>query len=267
MVLSLGESDTILDTPYSIHIYHLTMFSTLFYNPIYNLFVLILDYLTSDVGLAIILVTIVIKFILYPLAKQSIKTQIGMKKIKPQLDALQKKYGKKPSPEKRQEMAVEMMALYRAHNVRPFSSFFVLLIQLPVLIALYWIFYQGGLPTINADILYSFVKVPEEVTMTFLDIIDLTDQRNLILGVLAGVVQAVHSYIVIDVPKKTGQESGAEEFTRTLTLQMKYGLPVLMAGTAYYFGAAIALYLITSTLFMLFQEWLVRKEKAELKAS
>lgn len=73
------------------------MFSTFFYNPIYNLFVLILDFITSDVGLAIVLVTILVKIILFPLAKQSIKTQIGMKKIKPELDALQKKYGKNQS--------------------------------------------------------------------------------------------------------------------------------------------------------------------------
>lgn len=241
------------------------MFSTLFYNPIYNLFVLILDFITSDVGIAIILVTVVIKFILFPLAKQSIKTQIGMKKIKPQLDAIQKKYGKKPEREKRQEMAMEMMQLYRDNNVRPFSSFFMLLIQLPVLIALYWIFYKGGLPEINADILYSFVQIPDQVNMMFLGILDLEAQRNVLLGILAGIVQAAHSYIAIDVPEKTENQTGTEEFTRNLTLQMKYGLPILIAGTAYYFGAAIALYLITSTLFMLFQEWLVRKEKAELK--
>lgn len=243
------------------------MFSTLFYNPIYNLFVLILDFITSDVGIAIILVTIVVKFILFPLAKQSIKTQIGMKKIKPELDALQQKYGKKPSPEKRQEMAMEMMALYRDNNVRPFSSFLMLLIQLPVLIALYWIFYKGGLPEINADILYSFVQVPEQVNMMFLGLVDLTAQKNLLLALVTGLVQAAHSYVAIDVPAKTGNENGTEEFTRNLTLQMKYGLPILIAGTAYFFGAAIALYLITSTLFMLFQEYLVRKDKAELKAT
>ena len=243
------------------------MFSTLFYNPIYNLFVFILEFVTSDVGLAIILVTIVIKFILFPLAKQSIKTQIGMKKIKPELAALQKKYGKKPKPEQRQEMAMEMMALYRKNKVKPFSSFFMLLIQLPVLIALYWIFYKGGLPTINTDILYAFVSVPETVNMMFLGLVDLEAQRNILLGLIAGLVQAVHSYLVIDVPEKTSEMDATAEFTRNITLQMKYGLPILIASTAYYFGAAIALYLITSTLFMLFQEWLVRKEKAELQAS
>ncbi|MFW0871310.1 MAG: YidC/Oxa1 family membrane protein insertase [Patescibacteria group bacterium] len=243
------------------------MFATLFHNPIYNLFVLILDFITSDVGIAIILMTIIIKLLLFPLAKQSIKTQIGMKKIKPELDLIQKKYGKKPEREERQKMAVEMMELYRANNVRPFSSFFMLLIQLPVLVSLYWIFYKAGLPEINTDILYSFVQVPAEVSMSFLGFIDLSAQHNLILALLAGAIQGVHSYIAIDVPERTSEGSAGAEFTRNLMMQMKYGLPLLIAGTAYYFGAVIALYLITSTLFMLFQEYLVRKEKAELKSS
>lgn len=243
------------------------MFSTFFYNPVYNLFVLALDFITSDVGLAIILITIVVKLILFPLAKQSIKTQIGMKKIKPELDVIQKKYGKKPEREERQKMALEMMELYKSNNVKPFSSFFMLLIQLPVLISLYLIFNRSGLPDINTDILYSFVQVPAEVSMSFVGIIDLSAPHNIALALLAGVVQAVHSYVAIDVPERTEDESTGAEFTRNLTVQMKYGLPILIAGTAYYFGAAIALYLITSTLFMLFQEYLVRKEKAELKSS
>jgi YidC/Oxa1 family membrane protein insertase len=243
------------------------MFSTLFYNPIYNLFVLILDFITSDVGLAIVLVTILVKIILFPLAKQSIKTQIGMKQIKPELDALQKKYGKKPEQEERQKMAMEMMELYRSNNVRPFSSFFMLLIQLPILISLYLIFFKAGLPEINTDILYSFVQIPAEVSMSFIGIIDLTAPHNLVLALMAGVAQAVHSYFAIDVPERGDNDSTGAEFTRNLTMQMKYGLPILISGTAYYFGAPIALYLLTSTLFMLLQEYLVRKEKAELKAS
>ena len=55
------------------------------------------------------------------------------------------------------------------------------------------------------------------------------------------------------------------DFARSFTQQMKYGLPILIAGTAYFFGAAIALYLITSTSFMLLQEWLVRKDKETLR--
>lgn len=243
------------------------MFSTLFYNPIYNAFVLILDFITSDVGIAIILVTILVKIVLFPLAKQAIKTQIGMKKAKPELDALQSKYGKKPEPEQRQEMAMEMMSIYRKYNIRPFASFLMLGLQLPVLIALYKIFYAGGLPEIKTDILYSFVQIPAQVDMTLLGIVDLSDQKNLILALVAGGVQALHSYFAIDVPEKNPGATTTEDFTRNLTLQMKYGLPLLIAGTSYFFGAAISLYLITSTLFMLFQEWLVRKDKAELKAS
>jgi len=242
------------------------MFSTFFYNPIYNLFVLILDFVTSDAGIAIILVTVIIKFALFPLAKQAIKTQIGMKQIKPELDALQKKYGKKPEPEERQKMAMEMMALYRENNVRPFASLFVIIIQLPVLIALYLVFYKGGLPSIDTSLLYSFVTEPTKVDMMFLGVIDLEAKRNILLALLAGAVQAVHSHIAIDVPEADKDATMSADFARSFAQQMKFGLPILIAGTAYFFGSAIALYLITSTSFMLFQEWLVRKDKAELKS-
>jgi len=243
------------------------MFSTFFYNPIYNLLALILDFVTTDAGIAIILATITVKLVLFPLAKRAIKTQIGMKKIKPELDALQKKYGKKPKPEERQQMATEMMALYRENNVRPFASIFVILIQFPVLIALYLVFYKGGLPTIDPSLLYSFVPTPESVNMVFLGFIDLTGQKNIILALIAGAVQAVHSHVAIDVPEAQKDGGVGSDFARSFAQQMKFGLPLLIAGTAYFFGAAIALYLITSTSFMLLQEWLVRKDKAELKAT
>lgn len=229
------------------------------------MFVLILDFVTSDAGIAIILVTVLIKILLFPLAKKAIKTQIGMKQIKPELDALQKKYGKKPKPEERQKMAVEMMALYKDNNVRPFASLFVLLIQLPVLIALYLVFYKGGLPAINSELLYSFVATPQTVDMMFLGFVDLEAKRNIILALLAGAIQAIHSHVSIDVPEASKDGGMQADFARNFTQQMKYGLPLLIAGTAYFFGSAIALYLITSTSFMLLQEYLVRKDKEALR--
>ena len=217
------------------------MFDALFYNPIYNLFVFLLDNLTSDAGIVIIAVTIIIKIILFPLAKQAIKTQVNMKKIKPELDALQVKYnkGKNLKPEQRQAMATEMMALYKDNGVRPFASFFIILIQLPVLFALYWVFNKGGLPTIDPAILYSFIPMPEQVNMMFLNTFDLT-VRSIPLALLAGASQALHSYIAIDVPEAApknadGTTDMKADFARSFTMQMKYGLPLLITFIAWSF--------------------------------
>ena len=249
------------------------MFSALIYNPIYNLLIAILDFISSDVGIAIIIVTILIKIMLFPLAKSAIKTQIGMKKIKPEQDVIQKKYKKKAGkidPEDRQKMALELMQLYKTNNVRPFLSILIVFIQIPILLGLYWIIYTGGLPEVDASRLYSFIPVPDMVSMSFLGIFDLTE-RSILLSLLAGVAQFVHTRLSIEIPEKkvvpTGEiPSMKDDFARSFAVQMRYGLPVLIGITSYFFGSAVAIYFITTGLFSMVQEYLVRKDKAELKA-
>jgi len=248
------------------------MFSTLIYNPLYNLLIAILDFVSSDLGIAIIIMTLIVKIILFPLAKSAIKTQIGMKKIKPEQDAIQEKYkkGKNISKEDRQKMAMELMALYRENNVRPFASLLIVFIQIPILLGLYWIVYNGGLPVVDASILYSFVPVPDVVNMNFLGQFDLT-QKSLLLALIAGVAQYTHTRISIDIPEKKDLPKGElpsmkDDFARTFAVQMRYGIPILIAGTSYFFGSAVAIYFITTAFFSLAQEYIVRKDKAELKA-
>ncbi len=113
------------------------MFDTFFYNPIYNLVVLLSDYIV-DAGVVIIIATLIIKIILFPLYRRQIDNQIATKKAKPHLEALNKKYkGRVLTPEENQQKMQETLALYREHQIKPFSSLFILLIQLPILIALY----------------------------------------------------------------------------------------------------------------------------------
>src|SRR3989344_6087867 len=138
-----------------------TAFHGVVYAPIYNGLVFFVDKLPShDVGIAVVLVTVIVRIILFPLAKSAIKTQIKMKEVAPEIEELKKKLKNKP-----EELSRAIFALYRDRQVNPFSGFLLLLIQLPILLGLYWVFAQGGLPTINTDILYSFVPTPESVNM------------------------------------------------------------------------------------------------------
>ena len=124
---------------------------TIIYIPLYNFFVLILNIDWIDVGIATILLTVLVKIILYPFSKKSVITQIKMREKEGELKAIKEKYKDK------QEQAVKVMEFYKTNNINPFSSIFTLLIQIPIIYSLYYIFFQSGLPTIDTGILYSFI--------------------------------------------------------------------------------------------------------------
>ncbi len=245
------------------------MFATIFYNPIYNLLIFFLNFSWMDAGIAIILTTILIKIILYPLFKKQIKTQIALKKMKPELDDLKKKYEGKTDKENKQKMAFETMDLYKKYQMNPFISFFVLIIQIPIILAMYWVFYSGGLPEVNTEILYSFISIPENIIMNFLGFVDLT-KSSIVLAIIAGVSQYVHFHISMpDVKLKDFKNISGDfkkDMATSFSANIKYGLPVfIFLLLAFWLHAAIALYWISSNLFMIMQEHLVRKEKQEIR--
>ncbi|ETI67923.1 membrane protein insertase YidC [Neobacillus vireti] len=97
----------------------------------------------GNYGLAIILVTVIIRLILMPLMLKQYKNQMGMKEkmdvLKPEMDAVQKKMKTEKDPKKKQELQAEMMGLYKKHGVNPLNmGCLPLLIQMPILTAFYY---------------------------------------------------------------------------------------------------------------------------------
>ncbi|RJQ34933.1 protein translocase component YidC [Candidatus Parcubacteria bacterium] len=230
-------------------------FNTLVYEPLYNGLVFFVSLIPShDVGLAVIALTIVVRFILFPLSRRAIETQIQMKKIAPEVEALKEKF-----KDKREEQGRAILALYRERGVRPFASFALLLVQLPILIGLYWVFSHGGLPEVNMALLYSFVPVPESIEMVFLGIIAM-DGHSILLAALAGVTQFVYTRLSTGKRTPVAQPAGASfsaDMARSFDLQVRYILPVMVAVISYYVVAAAPLYWATSNLFMIGQEYLM----------
>jgi len=159
----------------------------------------------------------------------------------------------------REKQAKETMALYKEKGINPFSSILTLFIQLPVIFALYWIFFKGGLPSVNVDILYPFVSLPEVVNMNFLGIVDMSG-KNMILALLAGISQFFQAKLALPPmkPRKEG-DSMKDDFARSFHIQMRYVLPVIIVFIAYAISAAVALYWVTSNIFAVGQELWVRK--------
>jgi YidC/Oxa1 family membrane protein insertase len=136
-----------------------------------------------DAGVAVILFTIIVKLILFPLSKKSVKTQLVMKDIQPEIDQIKEK-----CKGNKQEEAVKTMALYKEKGVNPFSGILLVILQIPIIFALYFIFLKGGLPKIDTSLLYSFVPIPATVNMNFLGLLDIS-KANAIAAILVGLSQ------------------------------------------------------------------------------
>lgn len=233
-------------------------FITLIVQPFYNALILLMDFFTADLGIAIIVLTIIFRFILFPLSRSQIRTQIKMREIQEPLKELRKKY--KDQPEKQGR---EMMDLYKKHGVNPFSGILLLLIQLPLLIGFYWVFLRAGLPEINLDLIYASVPRPENISTMFLGIVDMTE-KSAFLAALVGITQYIQVRILL--PKKSKDKDSAkseggtmEEVMKSVQSQMSFVMPIVLTGIAYSFGAIIALYFLVGNIFSIGQELYLRK--------
>ena len=233
----------------------------LFFDPIYNALAFLIDVVPGgDVGFAIICLTIVVKVILLPLSLKAAKTQYVMRTIEPRARELKERY-----KDNREALARKTMELYREAGVNPFASILLVIIQIPIIIALYLAVFSGGgvrLPEINTELLYTFVRMPEVVSMLFLGFLDMAG-RSLPLALLAGITQFIHTHLSLppSKPREKGAEpSFKEDFARSMQIQMRYVLPVIIFFVAYTISAAIALYFVISNLISIGQEFVVRKQ-------
>jgi YidC/Oxa1 family membrane protein insertase len=217
-----------------------------------------------DLGIAVILFTIIIKFILYPLSKSSVITQIRMKELEPEINKLKSQYAND-----KQAQALKIMALYKEKKVKPFAGVLLIIIQLPILLALISVFYKI-IPTIHAEFLYSFVSVPATLHTNFLGI-DLT-QKSLVLAIITGLIQFAQMHFSPAMRQNknnpTVSTDMATQMASSMSKQMKYTMPVLAFISIYWFipagfpqaASIVAIYWITSSLFTLAQELYIRKQ-------
>ena len=142
-----------------------TVWNALLYKPLINALAFLVSIIPGgDVGLAVIILTILVKLILFPFSQKAIKNQAAMSIMAPELDQIKK------SGVSKEEQARLTFELYKKHKTNPFSGLFLVLIQIPVIFALYYVFYKGI--NFQSDLLYSFIKVPQHINMIFLGFLD-----------------------------------------------------------------------------------------------
>lgn len=232
---------------------------TFFFDPIYNSLVLFIDIVRNgDVGIAIICTVVLVKTIILPVSLKAARTQLAMRELEPKLARIKEDY-----KDKRELQATKTMELFKEAKVNPFSSILLLFIQIPIVIALYFAVSSGGgvkLPAINTALLYSFIPVPDFANMVFLGFMDIT-AKSLPLALIAGATQFIHTKLSLPAQKERdpkAEPNFKDDFARTMQLQMRYVMPLLIFFVAYTISAAIALYFTISNLMAIAQEYVVR---------
>ncbi len=243
------------------------LFHNFFYAPLYNGLILFINFIPfHSVAIAVVLFTCIIKIIIFPLSVQSIRTQFEMKRIEPEINEIKTKY-----KDDKKLQAEKTMELYKEKKINPFAGIILMLIQLPILIALYWVFLKGGLPHIDQTTIYSFTKIPSIINMNLFGI-SVAD-KSVVFAILVAITQFLQMQITMPSVKKKpavdGKKPGfGDELAKSMSVQMKYVMPIIMFFIAKSFPLVVSLYLITSSLFAIGQEYYIRgkykKEDAQV---
>ena len=211
----------------------------------------------GSVGLAVIILTLIVKGALLPLTYKTLSSQIKTNSLQPEINAIKEKVKDKVEQNK------QIMALYKEKAINPFSGCLPMLIQLPVIIALYWVFLKG-FGTSTPVALYSFVPHIEHLNMNFLGF-DLT-KKSLALALTAGFFQFVTAWFGRwRVPKQSGTDMQAQ-MANTMQKQTIFIFPLLITFVVYRVSAAVALYWVISNIVTIGQEvYVAKKNNISLK--
>jgi len=210
------------------------MFKTLLYDPIFHSLIFLYQYVTfQDLGIAIILLTFLVRLILFPLFYKSAKNQLILQKLQPEIQKIQHDH-----KDNKEKQAQAMMELYKKYKVNPFSSFLIILIQLPILIALYRVF-LGDFSDINT---------------LFLGLIDLKTRSIIIVG-LAAVAQYYQGVLTLPKAEKGRELSAPEKIGR----QMVYFGPLITILILTSLPSAVGLYWFATAVFSIVQQIYINK--------
>jgi YidC/Oxa1 family membrane protein insertase len=225
------------------------MFHTYIFIPLFNALVFLYQNATVEsLGTAIILLTLLIRFILFPLFYKSTKSQIVMNKLQPLIQKIQHDH-----KDDKERQAKALMDLYRKNNVNPFMSILMVFVQIPILIGLYRLF-MVDFSNLNIAELYSFVVAPAHINTMFLGLIDLKNRSMLMVG-LAAIAQYFQGTSALPKTEKGKELSTAEKMAK----QMVYMGPAFTLLILWQLPSALGLYWLVTSLFSIIQQVYINK--------
>lgn len=256
------------------------IWNLLLFQPILNLLVMLYRILFDNLGLAIIVLTLLIRLVLIPITNPQLESAKKMQKIAPELDKLKKKF-----KDDKQKLMQAQMELYKKYGVNPASGCLPQIIQMLVLITLYQVFNKvikiNGLEEIN-EMLYPFNKVitsPVNFNFFYLnltkpDLIKIPNAFNIpgLFVILATVFQFLSSKLMAPkikkeeaIAKKTEEKS--DDIATTMQSQMLYLFPMMTLIFGYTMPSGVMLYWFVFSLSSYIQQVIINKKQAGKEAA
>lgn len=238
------------------------IFSVLLYQPLYNVLVVLFNaFPWGGVGLAVILITVLIKIALLPFNYKTLKSQKEMQEIQPKINEIRQTY-----KDDQAKMAQELMAVYKTHKVNPFASCLPMVVQLIVLLVFYQVL-RAGIQTIDQNMLYAFVHNPGSLSHMFLGI-DLS-RVSVTLAAVAAVAQFFQAkQMITSRPPAAVREKSEtldEDMMAVTNKTMVYMLPIVIfiVGATSVPGG-LTLYMLVSTVmtYIMYAVFLGKKKEA-----
>ncbi len=221
------------------------LFHLLIYQPILNILILLYVYLPGrDLVWAVLLTTILLKLVLYPISIKAVKSQEIMSQIEPQIQKIRKEHKKDPAGQSK-----KIMALYKENNINPWSGMIYPLIQLPIMIAFFQIFKDLSILTLEGN-LYSFIPMLDLANMTFLGNPNLA-QPSIVLAIIVGFAQYWQQKTSGVGKNKSGWQKNMFVFFPFFTFFLLTGL-----------SAVLGVYWLVNILFTIGQQYYLKRKPA-----
>ncbi|MFA5124821.1 MAG: YidC/Oxa1 family membrane protein insertase [Patescibacteria group bacterium] len=237
------------------------IFNLICYQPLLNLLVFVYNTIPGhDIGLVIIILTLLIKLALYLPSRSTIKAQQSLQELQPKIDEMKEKY-----KDDKERQAKEMMNLYKEHKINPLSSCLPLLIQLPFLIAIYQVF-NTGLRNGSLSLLYPFITNPGHINSLAFGFLDMA-KPQWILAVLAGAAQYWQaSMMIAKRPVIKNKDSKDEDMSAIMSRQMTVMMPLMTIVIGWSLPSGLVFYWLLLTVFTSLQQLITKKKMIPAKA-
>ncbi len=223
------------------------MYNEIIYRPIFNALVAIYNTAAfQDFGVAVIVLTIAIRVLLFPLTYKAGVSQIKLQRIQPKLKEIQDRYA-----DDKMRLSNEMLSLYKEHGVNPLGGCLPILLQLPIFIALYSAF-SGAFQPESLKALYSFVTNPGAIHTTAFGFLDLT-KSSIVLALVAGALQYLQARFTMQMSAPQADDPAA-----MMSKQMLYFFPILLIVISYKLPVGLVIYFITSAAWSILEQRVIR---------
>ena len=225
-----------------------TLYNEILYRPLFNAVVFLYNILPGhDFGLAIIALTTLMRILFFPLSIRTVRSQKALNQLNPKIQKIKQKFKDDKSAQ-----SAEIMKLYKEYNINPLAGCLPLIVQLPILIALYQAFIAGLKPE-NLNMLYGFVSNPGVINKISVGFIDITSKMPL-LAVFAGGAQFIQAWVT----KAQNQGLSLSKEMAALNSQMLYFFPIMIIIIGWNLPAGLILYWITTTVFSILEQYYIK---------